>query len=77
MRLKFDKIVGFIKVHDQIRYLVLFDYSYCDENFDKIKYLISKKSGITDSINHHFPRIKIGSYNYLHIKINLLQNIFR
>ena len=28
--------------------LVLFDYSYCDKTCDKIKYLISEKSGITN-----------------------------
>ena len=31
--------------------------------FDNIKYLIIKKSGITDSINHNFARIRINSYN--------------
>ena len=36
--------------------------------FDKIKYLISKKSDITDSINHNFGKIRIDSYNSLPIK---------
>ena len=35
---------------------------------DKIKYLISKKSGITNSINHNFGKIRIDSYNSLPIK---------
>ena len=35
-------------MYDKIRYLVLFHYSYSDKNFDKIKYLISEKSGIKD-----------------------------
>ena len=39
--------------------------------FDKIKYLISKKSDITDSINHNFGKIRIDSYNSLPIKKNL------
>ena len=39
----FDKIDRIIKIHDKIRYLVLFDYSYCDKICDKIKYLIVKK----------------------------------
>ena len=43
-----------LKIHDKIRYLVLFDYSYCVKICDKTKYLISEKSGITDSINHNF-----------------------
>ena len=45
--------------------LVLFDYSYCDKICDKIKYLISEKSGITDSINHNLGRIRIDSYDSL------------
>ena len=57
LRIRFDKIAGFIKIHDKIRYLVLFDYSYRDKIFDKIKYLISGKSCITDNINHNFTRI--------------------
>ena len=65
LRIRFHEIDGFIKIHDKIRYLVLFDYSYCDKICDKIKYLISEKSGITDSINHNFGRIRIDSYNSL------------
>ena len=34
----------------------------------KIKYLISEKGGITDSINHNFGKIRTGSYNSLPIK---------
>ena len=61
--IRFDKIDGFIKIHGRITYLVLFDYSYCDEICDKIKYLIREKSGITDSINHNFTRIRINSFD--------------
>ena len=32
-----------------------------------MRYLIIKKSGITDSVNHDFARIRINSYNYLPI----------
>ena len=31
LRVKFDKIRRFIKIHDKIRYLVLSDYSGCDK----------------------------------------------
>ena len=34
---------------------------------DRINYLISKKSGITDNINHNFAKITIDSYNSLPI----------
>ena len=39
------------------------DYSHYDKICEKIKYLISEKSGITDSINQNFVRIKTDSYN--------------
>ena len=68
IRIRFSEIGGFIKIYDKISNLVLFDYSYCDKICDKIKYLISEKSGITDSINHNFGRISIDSYNSLSIE---------
>ena len=64
----FDKIDGLIKIHDKIRYLVLFDCSYCDKICDKIKYLIGEKSGITDSISDNCAGIRIDSYNSLSIE---------
>ena len=36
LRIRFNKIDGFIKIHDKIRYLVSFDYSCCDKIWDKI-----------------------------------------
>ena len=55
MRIRFDKIGGFIRADgDEFRHLLLFDYGLFDKIYDKIKYLISEKSGITDSINHSF-----------------------
>ena len=39
--IRFDKINGFIKIYDGIRYLVLLDYARCDKIFGRIKYLIS------------------------------------
>ena len=44
---------------------MFFNCSWCDEICDRIKYLISEKSGITDSINHNFARISIDSYDSL------------
>ena len=44
------------------------DYGLFDKICDKIKYLISEKSGITDSINHNFGKIRIDSYNSLPIE---------
>ena len=67
--LRFDKIDGFIRVRgNELRYLVLFDYILFDKTCDKIECLISETSGITDSINHNFGKIRIYSYNYLSIE---------
>ena len=68
LRVRFSKTDGFIKIHDRIRYLVLSDYGWFNKSCDRIKYLISEKSGITDSINHNFGRIRIDSYNSLPIE---------
>ena len=38
--IRYDKIDGFIKIHNKIRYLVLFDW--CDKVYDRIKHLISE-----------------------------------
>ena len=65
----FDKIEGFIRVRGgEFRSLVLFDFGLFDKICDKIKYLISAKGGITDSINHNFGKIRIDSYNSLPMK---------
>ena len=52
----------------KIKDLVLLDFGLPDKICDKVKYLISKKSGITNFINYNFVKIKIDSYNYLPIK---------
>ena len=47
-------------------------YKICD----RIEYLITKKSGIADSINHDFGNIRIESYNSLPIeKILTFRNV--
>ena len=53
----------------------IFSYLY-DEICNRIKYLISKIvviiiSGITDSINHNFAKIRIDSCNSLLIEKNV------
>ena len=65
--IRFDEIDGFIKIYDGIRYLVLFSYLY-DEICDRIKYLTSEKSGIADSIDSNFAKIRIDLYSYLPIE---------
>ena len=68
LRIRFNKIHRFIKIYDGSRYLALIDYGWCDKICDRIKHLITEKSGITDSINHNFGRIRIYLYNSLPIE---------
>ena len=59
LRIRFNEINGFIKVYDGIRHKVLFGPRWYDAIYNMIRYLISEKRGITDSINHNFARIRI------------------
>ena len=52
--IRFDQINGFIKIYDRTRYLVLFGSGLYDTICNEIKYLISEKRCIADSINHNF-----------------------
>ena len=52
MRFRLDKIDRLNKVNIRNRYLVLFDYGWCDEIYNNIKYLVSEKSGFTYSNNN-------------------------
>ena len=52
LRIRFYKIDGFIRVfRSEFKHLVLFDNGLFDKICDKIKYLVSGKSGIANSIN--------------------------
>ena len=62
MRIRFDKIDGFIKVLEgEIKYWALFDSGLFDKFCDKIKYHMGEKSGSAYSINHNFKKISIYS----------------
>ena len=71
LRSRFNKIDAFIKIHDTVRYSLLIDYSYCDRVWDKINYLISRKSGVRESINYNFARMRIDSFDSLPIEKTL------
>ena len=78
MRIRFDKIDGFIRVYDGARYLVLFGY-ICN----RTRYLISQKCGIAYVISHNYARIKVDSYDSLSLEkaltfhvIKLIKSIF-
>ena len=58
----------FIKIHDGIRYLVLFGIEWYDEIYNRIRYLINEKSGITYGLNQNLARTKNDSYISLPIE---------
>ena len=89
LRIRFDKVDGFIKIYDETRYLVLFGPERYDTIYNKIRYLISKERGIIVLIviiiiDHNFARIRIDSYNSLpkgktltfHNVIILIKSVF-
>ena len=53
------------------RYLVLFGFGLYYAILNRIRYLISEKSGIKESINQNFGKIRIDSYNSLPIEKTL------
>ena len=52
--IRFDKVDGFIKVYDGAIYLVIFGPKKNDALFNRIRYLISQKSGITYVFSHSY-----------------------
>ena len=65
LHIRFDKIHEFIIPLDgKNKHLILFEYGLLNKIYDKIKYLISKKSGVTSSINHNFGKIRIDKNKY-------------
>ena len=63
LRISFDKIDRFIRVYNKTRHLVLFGGEKHDYIYNRIRYLISVKSSITDIISHQFSETKVDSYN--------------
>ena len=59
LRIRFDKIDGFIRIYDATIYLTLFGSEKYDAIYDRIKYLISLKSGITYIFSSYFAEIII------------------
>ena len=73
LRIRFDKIDGFIRCYDATRYLTLFG-SEKHAIYDRIRYLLSLKSGIVYIFSHYFPNIN--SYDSLRTeKILTLHNV--
>ena len=65
LRIRFYKIDKIIRIYDRRRFLKLFSTKRYDAICDKIRYLLSIKSGITFTISHYFAKIKVDSYDSL------------
>ena len=76
LRIRFDKIDKSIRIYDASRYLTLFVSEKYDAIYNRIRYLISLKNGITDIFSHYFAKIKVDSYDSLPIEKRLtLDNV--
>ena len=76
MRIRFDQIDGLVRIYDGITYLTLFGSEKYQALYNRIRYLISIKSGITYIFSHYFAKMKVDSYDYLSIeKILTLHNV--
>ena len=71
LRIRFDKTDGFIRVYDGTRYLVLFGAEKYDFIYNRIRYLIGVKSGITYVFSHNYAIIKVDSYDSLPLEKTL------
>ena len=68
LRIRFDKIDGFIRFYDRTKYLTLFGSEKYDVIYDRIRYLINLKSGITCIFSDYFTKIKVDSYVFLPVE---------
>ena len=59
LRIRSEKIDGFIRVFDRMRCLVLFANEKFDSICNRIRYVTSVKSGITCIISHNYAKIKV------------------
>ena len=72
LRIRFDKIDEITRIFDRTRYLALLGSGKYDTIYNRIRYLISLKSGITYIFSHYlFAKIKVESYDSLPIEKKL------
>ena len=76
LRIRFVLVDGFIRVYDGTRYLVLFSPEKYDTVYNRTRYLISQKSGVTYFFSHNYAKTKIDSYDGLSLEKTLtLHNV--
>ena len=76
LRIKFNKIDGFIRIYDGTRYLALLVPEKYHAIYNRIRYFKSLKNGIIYTFPHYCAKIKVDSYDSLSIKKRLtLHNV--
>ena len=76
LRIRFDKVDGFIRVYDRNRFAVLLGFEKYNAIYDRIRYLIGLKYSITLVYPYNFGKIKIDSDDDLPlIKTLTLHNV--
>ena len=65
LRIRVDKVNGFIRVYHETRCLLLLGPEKCDAIYSRIRDFTPQKSGITYVFSHNYARIKIDSPDFL------------
>ena len=65
LRIRFNIADRFVRVYDKTSYLVLFDPEKYDIIYNRIRYFINQKTGITYVISHNYGKVKADSYDSL------------
>ena len=68
LRIRFDKIDGFVRAYDGARYFVLFGAEKYHSIYNMTRYLKGVKSDIIYVIPHNYAKIKVDSYDSLPLK---------
>ena len=63
LHIRFDEIDGFVRLDEGTKYLVLFRSEKYDSIYNRIRYLISIKSGVTFIISHNYAKTEVDSYD--------------
>ena len=72
LRIRNDKVDGFIRVYDGTRFSVLFGGEKYDFIRNRVTYLIRVKNGIAYVISHNYAIIKVDSYELLPLQESLI-----
>ena len=69
--IRLDKIDGFVRLYDRSRNLELFGAAKHESIYNRIRYIIGVKSGITYVFSHNYVRIKVDSFDSLPLEKTL------